>query len=240
MSAGLVLLLAATAAAPAPENPRALVERALREIGGARRVQKYAALTWRGRATVHMPDRALELQGQWRLLPPDRARVETQDLEGTSASLRRMIIDGDRGWGEVQGHPSPLPRELVAHERAQFYLYHLMRLAPLLAPEFTLTALGRGADSLRGIRVTRAGRPDVSLFFDDEARLSRMELRITDPASGNEVQEVVKLSGVMEAAGLRWPRRLELTWDGNPYFDLELLEFQPLETLPDSVFKPGT
>ena len=81
--------------------------------------------------------------------------------------------------------------------------------------------------------MTRAGRPDVSLFFDDEARLSRMELRITDPASGNEVQEVVKLSGVTEAAGLRWPRRLELTWRGNPDFDLESLEFLPLETLPD-------
>jgi hypothetical protein len=240
MTAGALMVLAAAAAAGPRDDSRALVERALREMGGARRVQKYAALTWRGRATVHTPDRALELQGQWRLVPPDRARVETQDLQGSSASLRRMIIDGERGWGEVQGHPSPLPRDLVAHERDQFYLYHLMRLAPLLAAEFTLTSLGRGADSLRGIRATRAGRPDVSLFFDDESRLQRMEVRITDPASGNEVQQVVRLSGVIEAAGLRWPRRIALTWDGNPYFDLELLEFQPLETLPGSVFKPGT
>jgi hypothetical protein len=169
-------------------------------------------------------------------MPPDRARVETQDLQGTSASLRRMIIDGDRGWGEVQGHPNPLPRELVAHERDQFYLYHLMRLAPLLGPGFTLSGLGRGADSLQGIRVTRAGRPDVSLFFDDEARLQRLELRVTDPSRGNEVQQVVKLSGVIEAEGLRWPRKIALTWDGNPYFDVELLEFQPLTSLPDSVF----
>jgi hypothetical protein len=43
---------------------------------------------------------------------------------------------------------------------------------------------------------------------------------------------------VIEAAGLRWPRRIEITWDGNPYFDLELLEFAPLPTLPDSVFRP--
>ena len=240
MSAALLLLAAAAAARPAPENPRALVERALREMGGIKRVQKYPALSWRGRATVHLPDRALELQGQWRLVPPDRARVETQDLQGSSASLRRMVIDGERGWGEVQGHPSPLPREMVAHERDQFYLYHLMRLAPLLTPQYTLTGLGRGADSLRGVRVARAGRPDVSLFFDDQPRLARMEVRITDPSSGNEVQQVVKLSGVVEAAGLRWPRKIELTWDGNPYFDLEVLEFQPLETMPDSVFKPGT
>src|SRR5678816_433173 len=96
--------------------------------------------------------------------------------------------------------------------RDRFYLYHLMRLAPLLAPEFTLTDLGRGADSLQGIRVTHAGRPDVSLFFDDQARLSRMELRITDPSSGTEVQEAATLSGVIEAAGLRWPRKIALTW----------------------------
>jgi hypothetical protein len=236
MIAGL-LLLATAAAAPAADDARPLVERALREMGGARRVQKYAALTWRGRATVHLPDRPLELQGQWRLVPPDRARVETQDLKGTSASLRRMIVDGERGWGEVQGHPSPLPPELVAHERDQFYLYHLMRLAPLLSPEFTLTSLGRGADSLRGVRVARAGRPEVSLFFDDVPRLVRLESRVTDPRREKEVQQVVKLSGVVEAAGLRWPRKIELTWDGNPYFDVEVLEFQPLESLPDSVFR---
>jgi hypothetical protein len=33
---------------------------------------------------------------------------------------------------------------------------------------------------------------------------------------------------------------MELLWDGNPYFDVELLEFQPQESLPDSVFRPGT
>ena len=235
MSACLLLLLAA--AAPVPEDPRALVERALRGIGGARRVQKYKALTWRGRATVHLPDRPLELQGQWRLVPPERARVETQDLKGTSASLRRMVVDGERGWGEVQGHPSPLPPELVDHERGQFYIYDLMRLAPLLSPGFTLTSLGRGADSLRGVRVTRAGRPDVSLFFDDEPRLVRIESRVTDPRTGKEAQQVMKLSGTIEAGGLRWPRRFELTWDGNPYFDVELQEFQPLPSLPDSLFR---
>jgi hypothetical protein len=113
-----------------------------------------------------------------------------------------------------------------------------MRLAPLLEPGFTLTALGAGADGLRGVRVAHAGRPDVSLFFDDQARIARLETRITDPGSGNEVRQVVKASGVIEAAGLRWPRRIEITWDGNPYFDLELLEFAPLPTLPDSVFRP--
>jgi hypothetical protein len=243
MSACTLLLLAAAFGQGAPrvnpaDDPRALVERALREIGGAKRVQRYAALTWRGRAVVHLPDGRVELQGQWRLLPPDRARVETQDLQGTSASLRRLIIDGPRGWGEAQGHPSPLPRELVAHERDQFYLYHLMRLAPLLEPGFTLTALGRGADSLQGVRVTHAGRPDVSLFFDDKARLARLESRVTDPGSGNEMGQVATTSGVIEGAGLRWPRRIEMTWDGKPYFDVELLEFLPLPGLPDSVFRP--
>jgi hypothetical protein len=238
MSAALLLLLAATSAAPEPPAPRALVERALRKMGGARRVQQYPALSWRGRAKVHLPQRALELQGQWRLVPPDRARVETQDLQGNSASLRRLIVDGARGWAEVQGHPRPLAGDMLAHERDQFYLYHLMRLAPLLDPPFTLSALPAAADGLSGVRVTHPGRPEASLFFNDEPRLARLETRITNPGSGDEVQQVVTLSGVVEAAGLRWPRHLAITWDGQPYFDLELLEFQPLPSLPDSVFRP--
>jgi len=241
MSVCCFLLLAAAAAAPAQSDPRALVARAVRAAGGAKRLQQYAALTWRGRAVVHLPQqKRLELQGRWRLQPPERALVETQDAAGSSASLRRLIIDGDRGWGEARGHPSSLARELVAHERDQFYLYHLMRLAPLLAPEFTLTALGRAEDGLHGVRVAHEGRTDVSLYFDDAARLARLETRITDPGSGHEVREVLTCRGVIKGAGLRWPRRIEITWDGEPYFDLELLEFQPLRSLPDTLFRPGT
>ena len=36
---------------------------------------------------------------------------------------------------------------------------------------------------------------------------------------------MITFEGVVESGGVRWPLRLHITQDGEPYFDLELTEF---------------
>ncbi|PYQ20250.1 MAG: hypothetical protein DMF81_19240 [Acidobacteria bacterium] len=220
----------------APEPSRALLERAIAAAGGSERLERYPVLEWRAKATVHAA-RTVAIQGRWQVQPPERAVVETTDATGDAASARKMILDGERGWGQRGDQTQPLTPEAVSHERDQFYLYYLMRLVPLRSSEFHLQSLDPDAAGRAGFRVSHPGRRDVDLYFDETGRLARMVTRVAAPGTGREVVEELRLSGTMEAQGIRWPQRIEITWDGRPYFEFELTEFKPLRRVDESIFK---
>jgi hypothetical protein len=190
---------------------------------------------------VHLPDRSrLALTGRWRLVPPDRARVETQLADGGAATERCLIVNGDRGWGESQGKAEPLPAAALANEREQFALYAVLRLLPLLGDDYRLTLLeGQQLDGGPALRVGHAGRHDVDLFFDAALRPVRLRTQIINPDNGAVIDEQVVLSGTMESQGVRWFKTLAITWDGKPFFDVALTEFEALASLPEELFRPG-
>ncbi|PYQ03422.1 MAG: hypothetical protein DMF82_13275 [Acidobacteria bacterium] len=224
-----VLMAAATAATP-------ILDRAIAAAGGAQRLESYPAFEWKGRAAVH-GERTITIEGRWRIEPPDRAVVETHDSGPGAGSLRRMILDGDRGWGQRDGPLEPLPEALVAHERDQFYLYYVLRLVPLRSGGFQVTALGPDSLGNDGLRVASPGRRDLDLYFDKAARPARLVTSLADPASGKEIVEELRFRGIVEKQGVRWPRRIEITWDGRPYFELDIDEFSPLPRLDPSLFE---
>jgi len=230
---GQLVLLAALLAADAAH---ALLERAIRAAGGARAGKQAAAFIWDGQATVHVPDRELKIAGTWRLEPPDRDIVETYRVDQRPTTSRTMIISGANGWSENAGTKTPLAPELVSHERDQFYLYFLLRLAPLTAPEYVLESLPADAQGHPGFRVKRAGRPTVDMFFDTAHRPIRLVCEVTDPGSTQTRRQEMTLSGDLEAGGLRWPRELSITWDGRPYFDLTVSNLRVLPRLEDARF----
>ena len=172
-------------------------------------------------------------------MPPDRARVETQLAEGGAATERTLIVDGDRGWAEGQGKAEPLPAAALANEREQFALYAVLRLVPLLGDDYRLTLLEGPADGGPALRVSHAGRHDVDLFFDAGLRPVRLRTQIINPENGAVIAEQVVLSGTLESQGVRWFKTLAITWDGKPFFDVALTEFEALPSLPDDLFRPG-
>ena len=232
------LVQSSPAAAPAPDA-RAVVLKAIQAAGGEEALRAHPALAWRGNATVTLPDRSrLALTGRWRLVPPDRARVETQLAEGGAATLRRLIVDGGRGWSDSQGQAEPLSANALANEREQFALYAVLRLVPLLDADYRLTLLEGQADGGPALRVAHAGRHDVDLFFDGSYRPVRLRTQIINPETGTLIDEQVVLSGTMESHGVRWFKTLAISWDAKPFFGVELTEFEALPTLPDELFKP--
>jgi hypothetical protein len=219
--------------ADGPGAPVSILDRAIEMAGGAPALERARALVWEGDAAVHVRGRTVELSGRWAVQPPDSAVVATWERSRGPASTRRLILSGARGWFERGGQLLPMPSAVLANEREQFYLYNVMRLVPLRAPGVTLTAIAANSLGQRGVRVTQAGRPDVDLYVDAGGRLAHLRTRVTDAMSGNPAVEDVWLAGVVEAAGVRWPRSIRLTLDGKPYFELEIRTLRALPRLED-------
>jgi len=222
---------------PHRDTPQTVLDRAITAAGGADRLAAMRAFAWRGRADASVADKSLHLTGEWRLQLPDSV-VVTTTLEGQPrTSARSLIIAGPRGWTKVGATVAPLAPEQLAHERDQFYLYYLMRLVPLRGTGYRLSRLDEDSAGRARIHVAHAGRPDVDLAFDSGGNLVALSDSITDPVSHTRVRQDVVLSGQLQAAGVRWPRRITITWDGKPYFDLQILAFSPLTQLVDPLLQ---
>jgi hypothetical protein len=205
-----------------PDSPARLLAVAIDQAGGAPALEAARALRWQGEATVHAGDRDVAIRGEWAIQPPDSAVVATYDTTAGPSTLRRLIVAGAAGWLEDDGAFEPMQPELLAAERDEFYLYHVMRLVPLRSPDVELAAIPPDTLGQQGFEVRAPGRPAVSVWVDDTGRLSHLRLRITDARTGGQAWQDLWLSGTVEAAGVRWSREIRITMDGAPYFDLTI------------------
>jgi hypothetical protein len=218
---------------PAPETASNLLAAAIAAAGGAENLARRPALGWHGKASIFIGERTIRIEGEWRLQPPGRAAVETFDIEKGPDSKRMLILNGDRGWIRVAGNDQPMPPPMLVNERDQFYVYYVLRLAPLGDPRFRLSAIPSDPDGNRGMRVQRDGRRDVDLYLDKSNRVVRLVTTVHDPQADRDVNEELRLSGTVEADGVKWPARILISQDGKPFFDLEVTNFRTAARLEE-------
>ena len=60
-------------------------------------------------------------------------------------------------------------------------------------------------------------------------------MTVRDPAGGADIKETVKFSGEISSNGVKWPRKIVIEQNGQPYFDLDLATF---EATPDLKPRP--
>jgi hypothetical protein len=215
-------------------SPRAMLERAIEQAGGAQALERAGALAWEGTATVHAGGREVRIAGSWGVQPPDTALVATYDVTRGPESTRVLVVAAPRGWMVAGGEFRPMPEEMLANERDQFYLYDVLRLVRLRDPEVTLTAVAPDSLGQAGFRAERPGRPAVDVHLDAAGRVAHLRTRIVSPFTSTEVWQDLWFAGELRAQGVRWPAELRITLDGAPYFTLAMRELRVLPRLGDA------
>ena len=202
----------------------ALLAKALEAAGGVDALRRARILEWRGKATVHVGARQIHLAGQWVIEPPDRATVATWEIEKGKSSTRRLILNGNEGSMERDGKTAPMPPEMLANERDQFYLYAVVKILLLTDPAVRLSPVRIGGE-VRGLSVTQPDRNDVQIFFNSAGRPTHLTTTVVDPATGKRMAEEMQFDGIIESAGVSWPRRILIKQAGALFFELEITEF---------------
>ncbi len=199
-----------------------MLQRAIDRAGGAAALEAATALTWEGDAIVNAGGRIVQIAGTWAIQPPDTAVIATFDATRGPESTRALVVAAPRGWIVNGGEFAPMPEPMLATERDEFYQYDVMRLVPLREPGVTLTLIQPDSLGQAGFRAERAGRPPIELYVDASGRLAHLRTHVADPAGGPAVRQDTWLSGEIEAAGVRWPRDLRITLNGQPFFAMTL------------------
>jgi hypothetical protein len=189
---GLVLPISLRAGAA---EPRQIIEKAIAAVGGIEKVRQVRAIHVKLKGTYVLNGDRYPLTVESMAQFPDRYRQKVEIDGGANNEGIKTIIqamDRDRAWGFEDGSLSPLDVGSSTEMRDSLYSDYVALLWPLLQdPGFRLTVGpsdkvdGR---SIHAVRVSKAGKPDVTLFFDDvNGFLVRKQMRMRDLGQRREV-----------------------------------------------------
>ena len=151
-------------------EPSALVRRAIDAAGGADKLAQDTKLFIRGEGTVFVRGQAVPFTARnWREAGV-RYRSEVTLSAPNGELVEITAFAGGAGWATVNGTRRQVEGKNLEAGLGNIYRDGVTSLLPLVTdPGFTLAATGPGEVAGRpadGVRVTRTGRPDVTLWFD--------------------------------------------------------------------------
>ncbi len=233
------LTLTLALALPAADDPKAVVEKAVKAHGGADLLAKYKGYKAPFRGTVFAMGMEIELKGEILNLYPDKAKVTgTLTVGGMDLPLVQ-VVNGSKLSMSIGGNALPVPDEQAADAVASMYVQSLTRLTPLVTADYTLKpADGLEVDGKKavGVLVSHKDKPDVTLHFDAESGVLVRSSRKGRGEDGGEAERVTVYADYKAAGGVQMPHRTTVTLGGNKSSESAIEKYEMLETVDAGLF----
>jgi len=175
----------------AEKEPRAIVQRAVDALGGLEKISQVKAVHRLSRGS-YTHDRIV-FSAETFSQEPGRLKILHQSRDPDNPDSRILVLEGDKGWLSINGVLMDLDEEMQARLRRARHADRVSGLTALLRDKekrYTLMALGesqvKGKPAV-GVKVSSAGQPDMSLFFDKgTGLLVKTSQRVTESRVDNE------------------------------------------------------
>lgn len=238
-----VAVLFGTAPAKAADEPKDIIEKAIKAHGGADVLLKYKATQAKNKGKIDIPGVGeVEFTQENATMQPDKLK---ESLELTVAGQKVSVltlVNGDKAVIEVNGKEIDIPDAAKDALKDLGYMMKVGRLSALTGKEFELSTIGEDkveGKAVVGVRVSSKGHKDINLYFDKKTNLlAKVEHRTADAMSGNEVTEerIITEYGKTKD-GVPIPKKIIVKRDGKQFLEAEVVEMNFLEKLDDSEFK---
>jgi hypothetical protein len=242
---GLLCLafLAAPARAVEPDaEARAVVEKAVKAMGGADKLAKLPATTLKSKGALVFNGQRFEYADEWEFQSPDRFRWNLTILTKDNQLPLAFGLTDKTSWTQVgTGKARDRNEDESRMLRVDCRAVLLAHYPPALLEKGTeLKSLGELKINDRaavGLKVSRKGWPDADLFFDKETYLPvKMETRFKEGKDMPEVAHIVTFGEYKEADGVKHFTRLKIHRDDTLILDMEITEVKRLDKIDDSRF----
>ena len=153
-----------------------------------------------------------------------------------------MCLEGDTGWSIASGFPIDLSKEKIVELKEESYFLQVTNLVSILEPSSKLTSLGESKlmnKPVLGVKVSLAGGPEVSLYFDKETNLLTKAER-KGKQSGVEILKGVQYLEYQTFGAVKFATKETHFLGGNKFVENKNITYTILEKVDASVFKkPG-
>jgi hypothetical protein len=228
--------LANTLAADDQAEARKIIDRAIQAVGGSANLAKYPAATWKAQVIDRSQEVALNYTVECAYQPPAQYRMAAE-LQGVFT----LVVAGNQGWLASGGITRPMaPAELAGHHE-ELYALGLARLLLVKGQGVRLSLAAEekvGDRPASGVKVSRQGRREVTLYFDKETGLlTKLTRRVkVFEQGGKEMLHETYFSDYKEFGGVKLACKITDKRDGRTYRETEISDVKVSEKLDNELF----
>jgi hypothetical protein len=241
--ASLAGLCVARARADDAADARAVLDNAIKALGGRDKLGKLPATTFNSQGYLQLGDLRLNSKSNWAIQWPDKYRYDGKLTIGDNTNGQVFVGNGKDVWGKAEGvSTEPLkPDEawMAQQDARAVHLAH--RLVPLMEKDYKLSPVGElkveGRPAV-GIKVVHKGQPDLDLYFDKETHLPvKVAFLCKETADDEPAQHAFVFSDYKEADGVKHFTTIRLYRKDKQIMEMNLSNVKRLEKVDASLFE---
>ena len=241
--AGCILAIGTFFVHAQDDDLKAVLRKSMAAHGGEKNLGKFKAVTTKFKGTMEIQGLTFDITGETSLQKPDKVKnVLKMEIKGKTIDVVTVLTPKKLYvWDSITSMTKDIDDEkILKGAREELQAEGASSFADFVKAPYELSAIGevkvKGKDAI-GIRISKKGQKDISMFFDKKTYLVvKSEMRTIDGMSGQEVTTEKFINSYQEKAGMKIARKVEIVKDGKVFMDIEIIEVQPLEKLDDSVF----
>jgi hypothetical protein len=223
----------ATTARADDKDPQAVLDKAIKALGGEEKLKKAEAISWKTKGTINFGGNENEYKGLATTKGLDHYRRESEFEVNGEPRKFIMVLAGDKGWMKFGEEPREMEGDALANQKRGAYLEVLpTTLVPLKGKEYKLEAAAEeqvDGKPAAGVKVTGPDGKDFTLYFDKESGLPvKLVARIAG-FQGDEVTQETTFKDYKEFEGIKKATKVESKRDGQDFIKSEVTEFKVLD-----------
>ncbi len=207
LAVSLALALAPVAQA---QDAKDVVDKAIQAHGGAEKLARAKMITRTAKGEITSLGAAVKATCELSASLPGKGRWAFELDAGNQKIPVTVVINGDKGWRSGGGMARELTKGEMEEQLPEADVLWLSTLLPLKENGITLANAAEtkvGGEPALGVKVTRKGRPDVTLYFDKKTNLL-VKIERRGKEAGLDITKEYILSDFKDAEGGKLPAKI--------------------------------
>jgi hypothetical protein len=222
------------------EKARAILDKAIKAVGGAEKLGAIKGFTWKTKGKISVGDNFIEFTAITTVqdLEHSRSEIESDFMGNKMKSV--TILAGDKGWRKFGEMVVELNKDELASGKRGAYLQTVpATLVQLKDKGIKIESAGVemiGARPAAALKITGPDGKDFQLSFDQESGLPvKLVAKVTQPMMEEFLMETT-FSEYKDFNGIKKATKLESKRDGKKFIDLEISDFRLIEKVDPKIF----
>lgn len=222
------------------QEAKAVIDKAIKAMGGEEKLAKIKAYSSKATGTVTFNGNEIPFTGETTLQGIERFRSEFEGEADGNKFKGVTVVNGNKGWRKFGDEAMEIDSDALANEKRIIYLQAVSILVlPLKGKDFKVDSAPDGKVGDKPASAVKAIGPDgkdFTLYFDKESGLPvKMSAKVND-WQGQEYTQETMFEEYKEIEGIKKATKSTSKRDGERFVDSKVTEFKVIENPGPDVF----